>query len=117
MDHESIEQEIKAENLRQGEREEAAAVRRHELDMAKVNRKILHVSVPVFATTVGISVGVSIFFAGLIGSTQATSRATIEHRADLKYQTLQSHAAGVQAGLSQGRNECRPVPGKPSGED
>ncbi len=107
MEFESIEKEIRAEALRNHERQEAAAIRAHDLAMAKVNRKILHVSVPVLATSVGVVACVSIFFAGIIGSTQATQSAHIEHRAELKYQTLQSHAAGVQAGLAQGRSECK----------
>lgn len=107
MEYESIEEEVKAENLRKHEREEAAAIRAHDLAMAKVNRKILNVSVSTMVGSMAIAVGVSILFAGLIGSTQATRSAGIEHRAELKYQTLQSHAAGVQAGLAQGRTECR----------
>lgn len=38
MEYESIEQEVKAENLRKHEREEAAAKREHELKMAKARK-------------------------------------------------------------------------------
>lgn len=107
MEYESIEQEVKAENLRKHEREEAAAIRAHDLAMAKVNRKILHVPVHVMVVSLAAAVGFSIFLTSIIVSSQTSLSLSNSYRSELKYQTLQSHAAGVQAGLSQGRTECR----------
>ena len=105
MNYESIEQEVEAENLRKHEREEGAAKREHELKMAKVKAA----SVPTGACVAMVIMG--IVFSSVLTSTavhvRARTLAAVEFAAEDAYRRGQFHAAGVQAGLSQGRNECK----------